>query len=190
MCVLYMKSFKSHKLLQTTFHVQVHESSSSSRLVRPVLHNLFLFIYSLVCHYPLSLYFIKGCRRAPFQVVCNGKWLHYCNCTQNVHSSPLYNQHFLSLCDDSYSDSSTQHVWLCWTDCNECMHVTSYSPRVMFCQGLCGTRFTCLCLSSQWPFGQTAQTDVILTQNGRRPLCSMLPWVLLQQWTSLLGLRP
>lgn len=48
MCVLYMKSFKSHKLLQTTFHVQVHESSSSSRLVRPVLHNLFLFIYSLV----------------------------------------------------------------------------------------------------------------------------------------------
>uniref|UniRef100_A0A8C2FL01 Collagen, type XII, alpha 1b n=1 Tax=Cyprinus carpio TaxID=7962 RepID=A0A8C2FL01_CYPCA len=28
-----MKSFKSHKLLQTTFHVQVHESSSSSSLV-------------------------------------------------------------------------------------------------------------------------------------------------------------
>lgn len=41
--------------------------------------------------------------------------------------------------------------------------------RVMFCRGLCGTCFTCLCLSSQWPYGQTAQTDVILTQNGRRP---------------------
>lgn len=66
MCVLYMKSFKSHKLLQTTFHVQVHESFSSSRLVRPVLYNLFLFMYSLVCHFPLSLYFIKGCRHAPF----------------------------------------------------------------------------------------------------------------------------